>query len=264
MKTSTTLKLVVGVSYVAMVALNALANIIPINGLNTGQISDSYPNLFAPAGITFSIWGVIYLLLAAFTLYYLGLFRFGTEPNDDALTRIGIYFAASSIANAVWILAWHYLLIPVSMLLMLVILVCLAIIALEIRERDLSSREKLFIALPFGVYFGWITVATIANATTLLVSLGFNGLGLSEQIWTAVVILVGLVIGMTTMLRNRDRAYGAVIVWAYAGIIIKHTAETGFAGQYPAVIAAAAVSILVLLVAGALGVKKPGIGLQRS
>jgi len=154
------------------------------------------PQSFAPTGITFTIWGVIYLLLAAHTLYQLGLFRKkGEEVKTALLKDVGILFGISSLANFGWIFAWHYKVIPLSMVLMLVILVCLALIYIRINKETLTANEKIFIRLPFSVYFGWITVATIANATTLFVDMlgsPVNLLGISEVVWTVVILLVGL------------------------------------------------------------------------
>lgn len=235
------------VAYVLMIAANALANLLPINGITTGQVSDSYPNLFAPAGLTFAIWGLIYLLLAGFTLYQLGLFqdRRGAMKTH-LLDKVAVLFTVSSLANVAWIFSWHYLLIPLSMLLMVIILLSLITIVQAIGYQHLSQREKLLVRLPFSVYLGWITVATIANATVLLVSWGWNGFGLSEPVWAIIMIFAGMLIGAITTLRNRDAAYGLVLFWAYLGIIIKHTSATGFAGQYPLVIAATAVCLLIL------------------
>lgn len=236
-------------SFLVMIIVNALADVLPINGVGTGQVSDSYKNLFAPAGLTFAIWGLIYLLLAGYTLYQLGFFQIkGVPYKTDLLEKVGLYFSISSIANAIWIFAWHYHLIAVSMLLMIIILVCLILITKEINDTELSLRDKIFIRLPFSVYFGWITVATIANATTLLVSLCWNGFGISEIAWTVVIISVGLVIGIATIIRYKDIAYGLVIIWAYAGILIKHVSSKGFAGQYPVVITTAITSIVLLLI----------------
>ena len=170
MKKLSSISIIVLITYLAMVTVNGLANALPINGMITGAISDSYPNLFAPTGITFIIWGVIYLLLAAHTLYQLGLFRKKSEEVKTALLKeVGTLFAISSVANFAWIFSWHYKIIPLSMLLMLVILICLGLITIRINKEKLTTTEKIFIRLPFSVYFGWITVATIANATTLLV-----------------------------------------------------------------------------------------------
>lgn len=248
----TVVKVFTTVTFLGMVAVNALAVILPINGVNPGQVSDAYPNLFAPAGLTFAIWGLIYLLLAGYTVYQLGFFQgYVYAVKKDLLQMIGIIFSVSSLANAAWIYAWHYDFIPLSMLLMIVILVCLIVINLTINKETLSMREKIFIRLPFSVYFGWITVAAIANATVLLVSQGWNGFGLPEPVWAITMIIVGMLIGAATTIRNRDAAYGLVLVWAYSGILIKHTSAAGFAGQYPAIIATVAVCIVLLLAAAA-------------
>jgi len=212
-------------------------------------------NLFAPTGLTFIIWGVIYLLLAAHTLYQLGLFRKKGEVVKTALLKeVGILFGISSLANFAWIFAWHYKVIPLSMVLMLVILVCLALIYIRIHKEKLTTNEKIFIRLPFSVYFGWITVATIANATTLLVDMlgsPVNFLSISEVVWTVAILLIGLLIGVVTTLKHRDVAYGLVIVWACIGILIKHLMDKplpdGFNSQYPAVIATVIFSLVVLV-----------------
>lgn len=244
------IKISVAVTYLLMVTVNALAMILPINGVGTGQVSDFYKNLFAPAGVTFSIWGVIYLLLAGYTLYQFGLFQNGKSIlKQESFNKIGLYFSISSIANALWIFSWHYTIIPLSMFLMIVILVSLLLIVQEIKKAELSSRDRAFVRLPFSVYFGWITVATIANATVLLVTLGWNGFGLSEVTWTVIIIAVGFLIGGATTISNKDIAYGLVIIWGYTGILIKHTSDTGFAGQYPAVITTVLICIVLLVVA---------------
>ncbi|MDD3853890.1 MAG: tryptophan-rich sensory protein [Syntrophomonadaceae bacterium] len=235
--TSTIVKISVLITYLAMVFVNALANILPINGVNTGQVSDSYPNLFAPTALTFAIWGLIYLLLACFTVYQLGFFQKDKNKiKGELLNKVGILFSISSIANILWIFSWHYRIIPLSMLLMLVILICLIFIISLMKKETLTATEKIFVRMPFSIYFGWITVATIANATVLLVSLNWNGFGIPEQAWTVIILLVGMLIGVSTTLKNNDVAYGLVIIWAYIGILIKHLSKDGFAFQYPTVV----------------------------
>ncbi len=225
-------KVLVAVTYAIMIIMNALANILPINNISTGDVSDLYPNLFAPAGITFSIWGVIYFLLALYVLYQFGILKSDKgEGNGNLLTKIGLLFSVSSIANAVWILTWHYGQILLSVFIMLVILVCLILINLLTRSATLSGREKLFVRLPFSIYFGWITVATIANVTALLVDIGWNGFGISEVIWTVIILAVGAAIAIATMFYMKDMAYGLVPIWAYAGILIKHLSDEGFDGE---------------------------------
>lgn len=249
----TWVKALVVVTYVAMIAMNALANALPINGRTTGAVSDAYPNLFAPAGLTFSIWGVIYLLLGAHVLYQLGLFRRpGTSDRAALLNRVGVLFSATSVVNLSWILAWHYDLIGLSTALLATMLVLLIVITRTTLRADLSPRERWLVRLPFSVYFGWITVATIANITVWLVSLGWNGFGISDATWAVLIIAVGAIISTAVILRDRDIAYGLVFVWAYLGITIKHLSAAGFDGAYPQVITTALIGIAVFIAAGAV------------
>ncbi len=250
---STPVKVLVVVTYLVMIATNALANALPINGRTTGEISDSYQNLFAPAGLTFSIWGVIYLLLAGHVLYQLGLFHGQAAARSPAmLQRVGLLFSASSLVNAAWIVTWHYDLIGVSVLLLVTLLVLLILITRLTRRASLSAREQVLVRLPFSVYFGWLTVATIANITVWLVSIGWDGFGIPEPTWAVVILAVGSLIGAGVILHDRDLAYGLVLVWAYLGIWIKHTGPEGFGGQYPIVSTTALLGIAVVLIAGAV------------
>jgi len=241
------IKIFVVITFLAMVIINVLANTLPINGVDTGVVSDTYPNLFAPAGITFAIWGLIYLLLGMFTFYQLGIINKNDEISNELLNKVGILFSMSSIVNIIWIFSWHYQIIYISIILMLALLVLLIKIVNIIRKEKLSAKEKLFVKVPFSIYFGWISVATIANATTLLVSLNFNGFGLSEALWTVLIIIVGAIIGIITLLKNKDYFYGLVFVWAYFGIIIKHLTE--FNSMYPSVIVTAIICIVFVLLA---------------
>ncbi len=230
-------RFIVIVSYLAMIAANWLANAKPINGQTTGQVSDAYSNLFAPTGFTFAIWGLIYLLLGGYVLYHAGIFRDKRHLADTSLLEdVGIVFVVSCAANIAWIFAWHYEIIWLSMVLMIVLLICLIAANRFTHAVALPARDRFFIRLPFSVYFGWITVATVANATVLLVSLGWDGFGVSEDVWMVAVVSAAALIGVVTMLKNRDTAYGLVLLWAYGGILYKHTTESGFEGRFPLVI----------------------------
>lgn len=247
-KSNPAIRIIASLCFLLMLVVNLLAAGLPINGVTPAEISDKYANFFAPAGLTFSIWGLIYILLGAYTLYQLGLFRNGRNPDARLLDRISEYFALSSVINVAWIFAWHYDRIPVSMLLMILLLLTLIKIVTIVVKEDLSAKEKLFIKLPFSIYFGWITVATIANLTVLLVSMDWGGWGLPDETWAILVIIAGLLIGISTMQKNRDVAYGLVIIWAYLGIIVKHLSAQGFAGQYPWIIIVCAICIAVLII----------------
>jgi hypothetical protein len=257
MSTNTTrgpIKALVVVTYLAMVAMNFLANALPLNGRRTGDISDAYPSLFTPAGFTFSIWGVIYLLLGAHVLYQLGLFRGSPDTAEQSalLDRVGALFAISSLANTAWVFAWHYDNIPLSTVLITVILVCLALIVTTLRSANLTGRRRWLIGVPFSVYFGWTTVAVVANITVLLVSRGWDGFGLADSTWAVIMVLVAMVIGATTMLRNRDVAYGLVLIWAYIGILARQTSAGSLDGRYPQIITAVAAALVIFVIAAAL------------
>ena len=229
-------------TYVAMVVVNFLANGLPINNRSTGAISDAYPNIFAPAGPAFSIWGLIYLLLGGYVLYQ---FVKKDEKIEEIFKKINPLFIVTSLANISWIFAWHYDYIGLSVLIMATLLFLLIKIADILRTEQFTALEKLFIWAPFSVYFGWITVASIANITIFLVSIGWNGFGIADFVWTSIILLVGALIGILRMRKDKNIAYGMVLVWAYSWILFKHLSAGGFDGQYPSVIATVIVCLIL-------------------
>jgi hypothetical protein len=250
------LKISVVIGYVAMIGVNYLANALPIGGVTTGQASDNFANLFTPAGITFSIWGLIYLLLLGYTVYQFNIWQKSKE-QDEIFTKINKYFLLTSLANIAWIFAWHYGIVWLSLLIMLVLLTLLIKIADIVNNKKYSITNTIFILLPFSIYFGWITIATIANVTIFLQSISWNGFGVSEQIWTIIVLLVGAAIGITRMLKDKNIYYGLVLVWAYTGIWLKHTSQDGFGSNYPNIISVVLICITLFVISiGYLSYKK--------
>lgn len=241
---NTLLKIFAGIAYVAMVVVNYLAMALPINNRSTGEISDAYPNLFTPTGLTFSIWGLIYLLLAGYMLYQ---FINSNQKKEGLFSKINILFIATSLANIFWIFSWHYDVIWLSVLIMATLLFSLIKITNILRTEQLTSREKLFISTPFSVYFGWITVATIANIVVFLVSIDWNRFCIDDFIWTIVVLIVGALIGILRMQKDGNIAYGLVLIWAYLGILIKHLSLDGFGGQYPSIIATVIICLILFI-----------------
>ncbi|MBE0700627.1 MAG: tryptophan-rich sensory protein [Acholeplasmataceae bacterium] len=206
-----TFKVGVTLSYFFMMTLNTLANLLPINGITTGEVSDNYNNFFAPAGYTFAIWGVIYFLLALYVL------RIWLNKIDGHAHEIAGFFMISSFANGLWMLAWHFDYIGVSLILMLVILICLIKIAYLTKPGDRIQN------IIFHVYFGWITVATIANITTFFVKLdyAYAFLSIPHYYLFMVVIFTGVTIAFFTALKFKSLAYMTVIFWSYIGILVK-------------------------------------------
>lgn len=236
------------ITYILMVVTNSLANILPINQKGTGEISDSYPNLFAPAGVTFAIWGLIYLLLFLYSIYQFFWYYKANPAQRTQLYRINLLFSISSLANIAWIFAWHYEIIWLSLILMFLLLVCLIKINLILKEPDFFTLKSLPIRLPFTVYFGWITIATIANITVFLVAIKWNRFSLSEVFWTNLIVIIGAIIGCICILSYKSIAYGLVILWAYFGIIVKHTSPEQFNGRYPSVIVSVTLSMVLVTI----------------
>jgi len=242
------LKIFVALAYVCMITVNYLANALPIGGVTTGEASDSYSNLFTPAGITFSIWGLIYLLLAVFVIFFFTQFEKKSDSKrNKLLEKIGKLFIINAFANICWIFAWHYGLILLSVAIMLVILITLIVIANLLNREKFSLPEKIWLLLPFSIYFGWITVATIANITVLLVSLNWNGFGITDSTWAIIILLVGAIIGILRAVKDKNIPYILVFVWAYGGIWLKHSSESGFSGQYPNIITTVIICLMLFL-----------------
>lgn len=234
-----------------VIFVNYLANALPINGRNTGEISDAYGNLFAPPGFTFSIWGLIYTMLLVFVVYQFGLFDTKNYAQKvGLLKKIFPYFSINMIANMVWVFLWHYDYIFLSLLVMIILLATLIQISLLLQKETFSFGEKVCIKWPFSVYFGWITVATIANVTVFLVSIEWSGFGIAESVWTSMVLLLGTLVGLRRMIKDTNVVYGLVFVWAYGGILTKHVSFGGFSGQYPDVIVTVTLCLSLFFVFG--------------
>jgi len=215
------------IGFLGTIVVNGLANALPLNNQTTGELSDKYPNLFVPAGLTFSIWGVIYILLAIFVIYGLIISIKNNTQKTAFIKNIGILFFISSLANIGWIFAWHYEILPLSLVLMLVILGSLITIYLRLRigKSDSTLSEKYLVHLPFSVYLGWITIATIANVTAVLVDINWNTFGLGEQFWAVAVIIVGIAIALSVLFTRKDIFYCLVVDWALLGILLKRLVD---------------------------------------
>lgn len=208
----------------AVITVNALANIIPFNGQTTGEVSNRLSNYFVPAGYVFSIWGLIYLGLLAYAIFQ----ALPAQANNPRLKAIAGWFLLSSAANIGWLLLWHYNQFPLTVIFMLVLLAALILIYLALhRPAARYSRAELWmVRVPFSIYLGWITVATIANISATLVVVKWNGFGLAPTLWFAVVLVAAVIIAALMTTFRRDVAYLAVLVWAFVGIAVRPTDST--------------------------------------
>jgi benzodiazapine receptor len=206
----------------ATVVANGLANALPLNGQTTGEISDRFQVYFVPAGYVFSIWGLIYLGLGAFAVYQ----ALPAQRENPRLQRIGYLFTLSCLANAAWLFLWHYEQFALTVVAMLVLLLSLIAIylRLEIGRVRVPAVEEWLARVPFRIYLGWITVATIANVTSFLDYVNWSGWGIQPEVWAVIMLVAGAAITSAVGLTRGDAAYMLVIVWAFVGIAVKHAA----------------------------------------
>ncbi len=234
-------------AFLMTVVVNALSNILPLNGKTTSEISDLYPNLFTPAGYVFSIWSVIYALLLVFAVYQ----ALPRNREKTFLQKISVFFVSSSILNIIWIFLWHYEQIVLSLVPMFALLATLIAIylRLQIGRSNVALKEKLSVHLPFSVYLGWITVASIANVAAALVAINWDGWGISEVTWTILAIIIALIITVAVISTRKDVAFSLVIIWALSGIIVKQMQNQNIvltAGIGSIIIAIALISRIIL------------------
>ena len=202
--------------------INVLANALPLNGLNTGQISDRFKVYFVPAGYVFSIWGLIYIGFIAFAVFQ----ALPSQRENPRLRVTGWWISLGGLANSAWIFFWHYELFPLTLIAMLVLLGTLIItyLRLNMGRTSASAAETWAARLPFSIYLGWITVATVANVTDVLDYLKWDGFGLAPEAWMGIMLIAVLVIAALMNFTRRDLAYTSVILWALAGISVKFAA----------------------------------------
>jgi len=235
------------VAFLVTVLVNALANTSVLNGKTTGEISDLYPTLVTPAGYVFSIWGFIYILLLVFVIFQV----LPSQKEKAFQKEVGVLFVLSSVFNVTWLFLWQYEQITSSVIAMFALLAALIMIylRLNIGKSSVSLREKLCVHLPFSVYLGWITVAPIANVAAALVSINWDGFGLSDVTWAVLVIVVALIITLLVVFTRRDVAYGLVIIWALAGIAVKQSETQSIVttAEISAVVVAVALVFAILI-----------------
>ena len=233
------------VAFSIAILFNYLANAIPLGGQTTGDISDLYFSMFTPTGFTFAIWGVIYLALFGFIVRQLQ----GRESGSSVLARIRFYFVINCLSNALWILMWHYDQLILSMFFMVLILFTLFRIN-QIISSDSSldnGWNYLLIAFPFHIYFGWISVATIANISVLQFVFGLNDFLISQQSWTILKLIAAGILVYVWGWRPARPAYIFVISWAAFGISVANSNQLVIESAARALAAAAFIAGMLLV-----------------
>ncbi|HSI66725.1 MAG TPA: tryptophan-rich sensory protein [Planococcus sp. (in: firmicutes)] len=235
--------LLMTIAFIAVVVMNVLANTLPINGQNTGEISNRLTVLFTPAGYVFSIWSVIYILLGIWIVGFWIRLKQGESPSF----KVTLFFLLNAVFNISWLLLWHYEFFAWSVAAMLAYL--LSLIGLYLQYDD--SERKVFERLPISVHMGWISVATIANISYVLVYYNWSGWGLSDQLWTIIMLTIATALALHIRFHHSDIPYAAVFVWAFIGIAVNN-------GMNELLVSASSLFLAGVVVTGILLIKKSG------
>jgi translocator protein len=209
------------IAFIITLIINGAANTTLIGGRTTAEVSALYPTLITPAGYVFAIWGIIYFLLAVFLVYQI----LPSQQHNPFQKQISFLFILTCVFNVAWLFLWQNLYLAYSSILIVGYLLTLIAIylRLNIGKSNVSLREKLAVQLPFSVYLGWVTIATIANISVTLVAANWDGFGLSLETWAVLVLVVALILDLIVIVTRRDIAYSLVFIWALVGIAVNQT-----------------------------------------
>ncbi len=235
--------------FLLMISINALGAFGFINNMSQKEVSDAYPTLITPSPSTFSIWGVIYTLLLISLIFMIVKHR--EERTAKLIDTISLPFWVSNIANILWIITFSYKWIGVSTLLILLLVISLAVLNGRLKAPE-GIGQKVN-ALAFGLYNGWLIVATVVNVSAFLVQLKWDGFGFSPDTWATMILIVALLLSLLIQMRLRNASLTLPLAWAYYGIWQEHQATGKFTGQFPSVMTTAMI-IAVLYVVIAFGV----------
>lgn len=217
---------------IVTIVLNYLSNTGIFNGNTMSTVSAAYQNLFTPAGYAFSIWGLIYLGLAAFVIYH-AVVSFKSSQENNVVLKVGWWFVISCIANCAWIFAWLYDYTGLSIIIMIMLLFSLVMIILKTRMEldDLPMKQIAFVWWPFSLYAGWITVALIANIAAWLTKINWDGFGISSITWTIIMIIIAGIINLLMTWQRNMREYALVGVWGLLAIAVANWTTEPFIVQ---------------------------------
>lgn len=246
-------------SVVLVLFVNYYSQVFGINGNRVSEVSDQYDNLFTPASYAFAIWGIIFLMLIAYSIHQIREAFFKASPSNSILST-GYYFLVANLMNATWVIVWLYEFTWLSVLVMLVLLASLLVIIVrnDLGRSEASLVLKVFTWWPIGIYAGWIAVATVANVSAYLAKIGWGGGFLSEVQWTLIMIAIAVGVNLYMVLVRNLRSFGLVGVWALFAIHVRHQ------GTYELIDTFALVGAMSLLFSVVINGLKSGYSLVSS
>lgn len=228
-------QILVIVATLGMILLNWLAATGVLGGVETGVISDRYPTHITPAGFAFAIWSVIYLGLIAFSIYQ------ALPSNAEKFRGMRRFYILSCAANGAWLYLWSQEMMIVSLGTIIVLLISLAVVNIKLRATE-TNAEYWLAKVPFGLYFGWVTAATILNATITLVSVGVDFPQTTTKIIGASLMLIAAALGAFVRWKLKNYFYPLAIAWALTAIAVKQSGQT-------LIVTACAIGVIICLIA---------------
>lgn len=200
--------------------------------------------LIAPAVPAFSIWSVIYLGLAALSIWQM----FPAQKTDPRQRRMGYLIAASLVLNAAWILSIQAGLLAVSVVVIAALLIVLAwLFRLCVASATKNWVDAILVDGVLGLYLGWVAIASAANITAFLVASGFGGWGIDPDVWAVAVLAVAGLIGVALAITGGGR-FGPTLSlgWGLAWVAVARLTGEPHSGR-AGITAIVAVSLMVIV-----------------
>jgi hypothetical protein len=238
MKSKLFLRWIALVAVFLNIVVNYYSNIRPFNNKTMADVSNENPTLFTPAGYAFSIWGLIYLSLVIYVISSL----FPGQKDKDIFDRLSLPLIVISMLSLVWVIIFSYELYALSVLIIAIMLVLSLILFVRANNWVLEHNKDKWLKLPFGLYAGWLTVATIAAVSVWLYHMGWRGGMLSEADWAIILLIVTLIIGIAVSCKTNNFVYPMVISWAAFAIWVARRDDY----EMVATVAFAVASVLTL------------------
>lgn len=210
---------------------------IPVQDAAGGWLSSTATPI-APAGTAFRIWSLIYLGLACYAVWQLG-------ESSLRLDRVRWLIALSALLNALWIGAVQLGWLAASLVIIVVLLAVLLLIMSRLTDSPDSGWELTFVDITLGLYLGWITLATLANLSAWLWSLGYRGEPLGESGYGIAMVVIALLIGMATVFAFSRLTPALASSWGLIWVCVARWAEQR-------TLALVALAAAVVLVVGAI------------
>jgi len=241
-----------GIFLAITLGINSMGALGWINGNSQKEISDRYVTLITPSPSTFSIWSIIYALLLISVIEMIA-------KKDDpychrAIDRITVLFRGSCLLNIAWIVTFSYVQIELSVLFILALLIALTLICKRLSK--IQEGKHWLLPLSFGLYTGWLLIATVVNIAAALVKLKWNGFGLAQESWAVIVLVVAIIVAFGVLLKIRNAAFPLPIAWAYFGIYQFLNSPQGFRGEYAFLQVVALAGMVFLIVIAAIQLYK--------